>query len=87
MHYSALVELVKNANYNNVFTVAIANFERRDRSMQKAICEMSKEELSEEYLYCVVASQESALDADIRRYFRDRAEVVKRYLEKEKELS
>lgn len=51
--------------------------------MQKAVCEMTKEELREEYLYCVVASQESALDVDNRRYFRDRAEIVKRYLEEE----
>ena len=49
--------------------------------MGKAICEMTLEELNEEYLYCVVASQDVALDAGNRRYFRDRANVVKRYIE------
>ena len=48
--------------------------------MVKAICEMTKEELALEYLYCVNASDESSLSADNRRYYRDRAEVVKKYI-------
>lgn len=46
----------------------------------KATCEMTLEELKDEYLYCVVASGEEALDADDRRYFHDRAEVIKQHI-------
>lgn len=49
----------------------------------KAICEMTLEELKEEYLYCVVASGDEALEADNRRYYHDRAEAVKRHIEEQ----
>ena len=54
--------------------------------MSKAICEMNNEELASEYLYCVVASQDTALDVDNRAYFRDRAEVVKKYMNEQEHL-
>lgn len=49
--------------------------------MGKAICEMSLEELNEEYLFCVCAAQEEALVLSERRYFYDRAIAVKQVIE------
>lgn len=49
--------------------------------MNKAICEMTLEELREEYLFCVCAAQEEALERSERRYFYDRAIAVKQAIE------
>ena len=47
----------------------------------KAICEMNSEELASEYLYCINAADEDIFDPETQRYFRDRAEVVKKYIQ------
>lgn len=49
--------------------------------MGKAICEMSLEELNEEYLFCVCAAQEESLERSERRYFYDRSIAVKQAIE------
>jgi hypothetical protein len=49
---------------------------------EKAICEMNTAELSAEYEYCSTAAESEALAPDLRRYFRDRAAVVKNYIER-----
>lgn len=43
----------------------------------KAICEMSKDELMSEYLYCLNASEDDSLDIIERSHYRGRADVVK----------
>lgn len=43
----------------------------------KAICEMSKDELMSEYLYCLNASEDDTLDDTERRHYRRRADAVK----------
>ncbi len=44
--------------------------------MEKAICEMSLEELKKEYLYCTQAWQDDVLEDVLRRYYYDRAKAV-----------
>lgn len=43
----------------------------------KAICEMTKDELMSEYLYCLNASEDEVLDDAERNHYRRRADVVK----------
>lgn len=43
----------------------------------KAICEMSKDELMSEYLYCLNASEKELLHVTERSHYRRRADVVK----------
>ena len=43
----------------------------------KAICEMTKDELMSEYLYCLNASEDEVLDTAERNHYRRRADVVK----------
>lgn len=43
----------------------------------KAICEMTKDELMSEYLYCLNASEDELLDVTERSHYRRRADVVK----------
>lgn len=43
----------------------------------KAICEMTKDELMSEYLYCLNASEDESLDDTERSHYRRRADVVK----------
>lgn len=43
----------------------------------KAICEMTKDELASEYLYCLCASEDELLDDTERSHYRRRADVVK----------
>lgn len=45
--------------------------------MDKAICEMTLEELNAEYLYCLQAAQDDVLEDITRRYYYDRAQAVK----------
>lgn len=52
---------------------------------KKAINEMSQQELTEEYGYCMKSAESEALAPDLQRYFRDRAEVVKKHLQKSKQ--
>ena len=47
----------------------------------KAICEMNTEELAEEYEYCMKSAESEALAPDLQRYFRDRASVIKKYMD------
>ena len=46
-------------------------------NMDKAICEMTLEELNAEYLYCLQAAQDDVLEDITRRYYYDRAQAVK----------
>ena len=46
----------------------------------KAICEMTKDELASELLYCLRASEEDVLSLEERSHYRRRAEVVKQYM-------
>lgn len=48
---------------------------------EKAICEMNISELAEEYENCMKSLESEALASDLRRYFWDRASVVKKYLD------
>lgn len=48
---------------------------------EKAICEMNISELAEEYEHCMKSLESEALASDLRRYFWDRASVVKKYLD------
>lgn len=48
----------------------------------KAICEMNTAELVEEYEYCSTAAESEALAPDLQRYFRDRAIVIKKHMDK-----
>lgn len=50
------------------------------KRMRNAICEMTPEELKKEYLFCVEASNEKTLRASDRRYFHDRAAIIKEYI-------
>ena len=47
----------------------------------KAICEMNTGELAEEYEYCMKSAESEALAPDLQRYFRDRASVIKKYMD------
>ena len=48
----------------------------------KAICEMSTTELAKEYEYCMKSAEAfETLAPDLQRYFRDRAAVVKKYMD------
>ena len=49
--------------------------------MSKAICEMTLAELMDEYSFCIIRSQNDSLDADIRNYYRDRANVIEKYIQ------
>ena len=46
----------------------------------KAICEMAKDELASELLYCLSASKEDLLTPEERAHYRRRADIVKEYL-------
>ena len=46
----------------------------------KAICEMSKDELASEFLYCLSASKEDLLVPEERAHYRRRADAIKEYL-------
>ena len=46
----------------------------------KAICEMAKDELASEFLYCLSASKEDLLTPEERAHYRRRADIVKEYL-------
>ena len=46
----------------------------------KAICEMTKDELASELLYCLSASKEDLLTPEERAHYRRRADVVKEYM-------
>lgn len=48
---------------------------------EKAICEMNTAELSAEYEYCSTAAESEALAPDLQRYFRDRATVIRKYMD------
>lgn len=48
---------------------------------EKAICEMNTAELSAEYEYCSTAAESEALAPDLQRYFRDRASVIRKYMD------
>lgn len=47
----------------------------------KAICEMSTAELAEEYEYCMKSAEGYDFAPDLQKYFRDRAAVVKKYMD------
>lgn len=49
--------------------------------MNKALCEMSSEELKIEYDYCVEASHNETLSPIDRRYFYDRSYAILQLLE------
>lgn len=46
----------------------------------KAICEMSKDELASEYLYCLNASEEELLSPEERSHYRRRADVIREHI-------
>ena len=46
----------------------------------KAICEMTKDELVSELLYCLRASEEDVLCPEERSHYRRRADVIKEYM-------
>lgn len=48
---------------------------------QKAICDMTTEELTCEYLYCINAADTEIYDTETKKYFQDRAEVVKKHIQ------
>lgn len=45
----------------------------------KAISEMTQQELDQEYQYCI-ESANTAVDKEMKRYFEDRAAVIKRHM-------
>lgn len=47
----------------------------------KAICEMNTAELTAEYEYCSASAKSEVLAPDLRTYFRDRAAVIKKYMD------
>lgn len=47
----------------------------------KAISEMTQQELDQEYRYCIEAADTYTEDKELRRYFQDRAAVVKRHMD------